>query len=146
MPDAIQQWITELEQNEYSSNPQNLISRVATAVAALEEIESSIVPPGPGSIKTITHASSPYTVETTDKFIEADATLGAIVIEYPPALEIAVDVQVLKIDTTANAIQITPDGVTVIDAITSPASATGQINGWRFVYSNGTTLRSYGVG
>lgn len=94
-----------------------------------------------------------YTVLSTDLntgalCIAADATAGQITITIPPGLGSATEsplVEVLKVDLTNNPVLIS-DGVTPLDAITTPASADGQVGGWRAVYANGTALRSTGVG
>jgi hypothetical protein len=42
MPDAIQNWITELQNGQRSALPEQIQSRISTAVAALNEIESGL--------------------------------------------------------------------------------------------------------
>jgi hypothetical protein len=44
---AIDDWIADLQRNTYSLQDQNLISKVATVVAALELIEGGLAPGGP---------------------------------------------------------------------------------------------------
>ncbi len=95
--------------------------------------------------KTIT---SSYTVQSTDGIIDVNASAGTITITFPISAGSASQTQevtISKIDTSANAIIIS-DGTNNVDAISAAASTTGQINGWRNVYSNGTNIRSFGVG
>lgn len=89
------------------------------------------------------------TVLISDQTIDVSAAAGTVTITYPLALVaagIAKTVRINKTDTTGNQIIITSDGSTPIDAISAPASSTGQINGWRDLFSNGSNLRSAGVG
>lgn len=94
-----------------------------------------------------------YVVQATDKIIEVGSVAaplaGNVVITVPLALGSAASVKqfrIIKADTTNFAVQISADGVTIIDQILTPASANGQIGGFRDVYSNGTALRSFGAG
>jgi hypothetical protein len=95
--------------------------------------------------KTIT---SSYTVQSTDGIIDVDASAGTITITFPISAGSASQTQevtISKIDTSSNVIIIS-DGTNNVDAISTAASSNGQINGWRSVYSNGTNIRSLGVG
>jgi hypothetical protein len=88
------------------------------------------------------------TVLIGDQTIEVDASAGDVTITYPLALVgagIAKTVRVLKIDATGNLVLIS-NGTSAVDAITTPASADGQVGGWRDIYSSGTALRCMGVG
>lgn len=94
-----------------------------------------------------------YVVTAMDLFsgsliLEMDATAAARTVTMNPNLGTAVlspTLRVMKVDLTANPVVIS-DGTNTVDAITAPATALGQINGWRNVYSNGTNLRSSGAG
>jgi hypothetical protein len=89
-----------------------------------------------------------YTATVNDVYLDVDASAGAITITVPPNLSTPTDTQpiiISKVDTTANIIQIS-DGTNVIDVIVTPATANGQIGGYREVTGNGSKLRSKGVG
>lgn len=80
--------------------------------------------------------------------IGVDATAGQVTITVSPTLGTASGtplLTVLKTDITNNPVLLS-NGVAPIDAIVTPASADGQIGGWRTVYANGVALRSVGVG
>lgn len=108
---------------------------------------------GPGPIpasasRPLKTVSSDYTVQPSDGTIEADASGGSLTITFPLGLgssASAASFRVSKVDETGNVVQIS-DGTRVIDLISAPATTDGQVNGWRDVYSNGTSLRSLGVG
>lgn len=111
---------------------------------------------GPGPVPpTLTSSASPlrtvsadYTLAPTDGIVEVNASGGSCTITAPPSLGAAASARiylVVKTDATSNPVQIS-NGTTVVDAITSPATADGQVSGWRSVYGNGTSIRSYGVG
>lgn len=107
-----------------------------------------ISPAGPFDLITITAKSANYTVLDTDKQIEVNAGTGDITIIVPLTIgtsSATAELEILKIDTSTNIINIS-DGTNIVDVIVTPATATGQINGWRKVSSNGTNLRSRGVG
>lgn len=74
------------------------------------------------------------------QIIEVDASGGARTITYAPSLAVGWGIVIAKIDTSANAVNITPDGTTIIDSIVTPASG-DQIDS-RTVWSNGTQLFS----
>ena len=95
--------------------------------------------------KTIT---ANYTVLNTDGIIDVDASGGTVTITFPINLGSVSETQevtISKIDTSSNSVIIS-DGTNNLDVITSAATANGQINGWRNIYSNGTHIRSLGVG
>lgn len=97
---------------------------------------------------TIRVVTGNTTVLNTDKIIEANAASGVITVTVPLSLGNAVQSQsfrIVKTDTTANFVTIS-DGTNTVDQIVTGASANGQIGGWREVYSNGTHLRSMGIG
>ncbi len=80
-------------------------------------------------------------VDTTiRKIIEVDASGGAVTVTYAPSLATGWGVVVAKVDTSANAVNISPDGVTIVDVIATPASG-DQIDS-RTVWSNGSQLFS----
>jgi hypothetical protein len=106
--------------------------------------------PTPGPVMSV---SANMTVTASDVaagtlYLDVDASGGQITITIPPSLGSSIEtplVVISKVDTSANAVVIS-DGVHNVDAIAAPAGANGQINGQRDVYSNGTNLRSAGVG
>jgi hypothetical protein len=122
-------------------------SEINLGVTALDFVEFQ---PAQNAVLNVKQVStSTYTVEQGDQVLEVSAASGAIVIEFPPSLGApnrSQIVEILKVDTTGNSIAISPDGSTIIDEILQAATAAGQINGWRCVSANGTTLRSRGVG
>jgi len=138
MADYIEQLITQLEQYQYSEDPQNVIAAIDLLVAALQEIEDAISGGGGGTggVKKITAAMSPYTVAKTDHILNCDATGGAIVLIYGSGL--TNPIEVAKIDASANTISITPDGSTV-RAVLAQAAVGGQVQ-LKYVYSDGTTV------
>ena len=77
---------------------------------------------------------------TVTQIIEVDASAGVVTVTYPPTLATGYGVTVAKTDTTTNAVNISPDGATVADAIVTPAN--GPRVDARTVWSNGTTLHS----
>lgn len=91
-----------------------------------------------------------FTVSIADalsrKLYDVDASAGQIIVTYPPNLTAGCPVTISKVDTSANFILITTDGSTLVDAITIPANASGQVGGWRIVYSDGSVIHSLGVG
>jgi hypothetical protein len=114
--------------------------------------------PGPGPvpsrfISTILTKSADYTVTAADVFggnviILMDATAGQKTVTMNPNLgtiEATPNVLVLKTDATTNPVVIN-NGTIDIDAIVAPATAAGQIGGWRNLSSNGTVLSSNGSG
>jgi len=74
------------------------------------------------------------------QIIEVDASGGARTITYAPSLAVGWGVVIAKIDSSSNAVNITPDGSTIIDSIVTPASG-DQIDS-RTVWSNGSQLFS----
>lgn len=87
-------------------------------------------------------------VSTGQLELEVNAAGGSRTITVPIAIGDAsssAEVTVNKVDTSANPVLIS-DGANIIDIITTAATENGQINGWRRVYANGSTLRSRGVG
>lgn len=89
-----------------------------------------------------------YTVIATDRYVEVDSSAGAVTITVPLTFgnpTYTPEVEILKTDTSSNVVNIS-DGTNIIDVIVTPATANGQVNGWRTVTSNGTALRSKGVG
>lgn len=89
-----------------------------------------------------------YAVQLTDGVIEVDASGGNRLITVSPLLGSLSSMRlfrILKVDASANLVEI-GNGAQIVDAIFSPASAQGKINGYREVYANGTNLRSMGAG
>jgi hypothetical protein len=102
---------------------------------------------------TTTTTVSGYTILASDNIVEVNASgaVSGFYITHPLSLYVsgkAIKRRIEKVDTTGNPVYITTDGTsgTIVDAITTAATASGQINGWRDVYSNGTNIRSLGVG
>lgn len=58
------------------------------------------------SVKTITNADSPYTVESGDHTILCDCTGGAIQVDLPTAIGNTRELRLKKIDVSANAVTI----------------------------------------
>lgn len=100
------------------------------------------------AIAPLVAVSANYTVQSTDRIVEVSAAASNRIVTIAPSLGASSQApifRIVKTDTTTNVVAIS-DGTEVVDFISAPATATGQINGWRDVYSNGTTLRSMGVG
>lgn len=106
------------------------------------------------SAKVLTK-SGPYTVVANDVIsrklvIYCNAGSGGFDITIDPAvvgsLTSTAEVTVEKVDTVAGNLVGIRDLTQVVDAIASAATAAGQIGGWRSVTSNGTNLRSVGIG
>lgn len=93
----------------------------------------------------ITVKSIDYTALSSDFIIEISAASAARTITVPLALSTGRTIDIRKTDTTVNPVYIS-DGTNLVDAVMSPATVLGQINGWRRVYSDGTHLRSSGEG
>ena len=108
----------------------------------------NITTSGPLNLSPLITKTANYTVTATDKYIEADASGGAITITVAPTIgtsSLTATVIIEKIDTSSNPISIS-DGTNIVDVIVTAASSSGQINGWRSITANGTNIRSYGVG
>jgi hypothetical protein len=109
-------------------------------------------PTSPGPVPVLQKDAN-YSVQAGDVIsgrviIQADATSGAITIEVPVALgsnTFSPVIVILKTDETDNQVIIN-DGTNALDFIGAPASAQGQINGWREVTPDGTFSWSRGVG
>lgn len=100
------------------------------------------------AISPLVAVSANYTVQSTDRIVEVSAAASNRIVTIAPGLGASSQApifRIVKTDITTNVVAIS-DGIEVVDFISAPATATGQINGWRDVYSNGTTLRSMGVG
>lgn len=67
------------------------------------------------STKTITNADSPYTVETGDYCLLCDCTGGAIQVDLPTAIGNTRELQLKKVDVSANAVTIDAFGTETID-------------------------------
>lgn len=97
----------------------------------------------------LTTITSNYVVGPNDETIEANAQGGTFTITIPLGIGSATSsrvVWIVKVDTTINAVIIS-DGINpAVSAITTPATALGDIGGFRRIYSNGSNLRCFGVG
>lgn len=84
-----------------------------------------------------------------DDIIYIDASAGTAKFTFNPAIVTLAgfvkEIEVCKIDNTANIIRIF-DGTNDIDTITTPPNAQGGAGGAKFVNSDGTVLRTNGVG
>ena len=67
------------------------------------------------SSKTITNADSPYTVESGDYCLLCDCTGGAIQVDLPTAIGNTRELQIKKIDVSANAVTIDAFGTETIE-------------------------------
>ena len=65
--------------------------------------------------KTLTFADSPYTVLTSDYALLCDCTSGVIVVNLPTAMGNTRELQLMKIDASANAVDIDPFGTETIN-------------------------------
>jgi hypothetical protein len=65
--------------------------------------------------KTLTFADSPYTVLTSDYAFLCDCTGGVIVVNLPTAIGNTRELQLKKIDVSANAVNIDAFGTETID-------------------------------
>ena len=65
--------------------------------------------------KTLTFADSPYTVLTSDYALLCDCTGGVIQIDLPTAIGNTRELQLMKIDASANAINIDAFGTETIN-------------------------------
>lgn len=128
-----------------------------TSAGIFVQINGSTVGPlaSSGSLATtpILSISTNYTVLPADVasgslILDVDVTSAPITITVPVTLGSAGSspvIRINKIDQSTNSVLIN-DGTNTIDSIITPASALGQVNGYRSVYSNGTNLRSSGNG
>lgn len=104
-------------------------------------------PPGPagpaganaaGGPVAISTKTSNYTVLTTDCFLRADCTTGAITFTLPAAATVVGRIFYLKkIDSTANAMNIQANGVELIDGLNVQSTATQDEE--FAIISNGTS-------
>lgn len=125
----------------------NVIVPTGSANGAWVRLGTSMFP-GSLPIRT-TATATPLT--STDGVLEVNASGGSVIITVPVSLGSAggSPIKIVeKTDTTANAVLLSTDGTlgNVFDVINAPATANGQINGWRMIYTNGTLPRSFGVG
>ena len=65
--------------------------------------------------KTLTFADSPYTVVTGDYALLCDCTGGVIVVDLPTAIGNTRELQLMKIDASANAVDIDAFGTETIN-------------------------------
>ena len=65
--------------------------------------------------KTLTFADSPYTVVTGDYALLCDCTGGVIVVDLPTAIGNTRELQLMKIDASANAVDIDAFGAETIN-------------------------------
>lgn len=108
-------------------------------------IDNFIPPPVTYPVLAI---SANYTVKSTDRIINVDATSASCIITVPLSLGVAFETLIFRItktDQTSNIVEIS-DGTNIVDFISAPAGVNGQISGWRDVYSIGNGICSMGVG
>lgn len=65
--------------------------------------------------KTLTFADSPYTVLTSDYALLCDCTGGVIVVDLPTAIGNTRELQLMKVDASANAVDIDAFGTETIN-------------------------------
>lgn len=68
---------------------------------------------------SVNNAASPYTVLASDSLIRCDATAGAVTINLPAATATLRQLEVKKIDSSANACTVTRNGTDTIDGATT---------------------------
>lgn len=81
-------------------------------------------------------------------YINVDASGGDVTITIAPSLgssSYTPTIVVQKVDTSSNIVFIN-NGSSDIDAIVTAATSDGQVGGFRIISTNGTNLRSEGVG
>lgn len=99
--------------------------------------------------KITTVADADYTILAADQIVEMTSQTANRVITVPLSLgsaTIARPVKIVKANTSVYQISIKDSLGNVVDVIQEAATSDGQIGGWRDVYSNGTKLRTMGVG
>src|SRR5206468_4295575 len=89
-------------------------------------------------VRTITFASSPYTVVAADEVLLVDATGGAVTVTLPTATSGRL-LAVKKVDSSGNAVTLTG----TVDGVVNPTLA-GQWNA-RWVVGNGTNWNVLGT-
>lgn len=82
-----------------------------------------------------------YSVLGTETTIEVDATAGAVEIIYNPTVATNRPIRIVKVDATANAVQIS-DGISILYSIVTPIA--GSVVTAKTAYSNGAVLRVIG--
>lgn len=121
----------------------NINSIVLAAAAALSQAAAQALAGSPIAVTAADHVAT-----ALDYIVEMDASGGPRLFTMPLVLGSATLskwIRVVKTDQSRNAVTIS-DGTNVVDVINAPASAAGQINGWRDIYSNGAALRCMGIG
>ena len=94
------------------------LAAVADRVTALEGATGGLTP-----WVVIDDTDSPYTVSTDLRLI-VNASAGAVSILLPALADAAGDVTVLRADSSANAVTVTPDGSeTILDLASLPMPA-----------------------
>jgi hypothetical protein len=84
-------------------------------------------------LSSIVFAASPYAA-AEESVIIADATGGAIVVNLPTAVGISGRMySVKKVDSSANAVDITPDGTEMIDGVNAAVSITLQYSAFQVI-------------
>lgn len=128
-----------------------------TASGFFFQIDGTTVGPfGPSTLSVkVLSKSGPYTVTADDiaggrLVIYCNAGSGGFDITIDPAvvgsLTSTAEITVEKVDTVAGNLVGIRDLTQAVDAIASAATTAGQIGGWRSITSNGTNLRSVGIG
>lgn len=88
------------------------------------------------TVRTITSADSPYTVQEADSVVLANATGGSITVVLPAADSMFEKrITVKKIDSSANSVTVDPAGAATIDGAAT-VSTTAQWEAWDFVTNN----------
>lgn len=128
-----------------SLNIRNQADTAWILLGTLFEASSGFVPAPQVNILSVT---GNYTTSGAHAQLEVNAASGAVTITFPISLGASGNspqIRVIKTDTSTNPVSIS-NGSGVVDQIVTAATASGKIGGWRDVYSNGTALRTAGVG
>jgi hypothetical protein len=100
--------------------------------------------------RLVTFADTPVSVTLFDDVIDVDASGGTVVVKFDPALVVLAnyikEIEVNKVDASANLISLQDNIGTNIDVIVTPINGTGGNGGQKFIRSDGTNLRTAGVG
>lgn len=116
-----------------------------TANAGAAAVWDAIASAPPNVAASLVTESANYAALGSEGFIEVNASGGVVVITVAPSLANGrAPIRVRKIDTSANAVEIS-DGTNVVFSLVTAANSAGNGGGWCDVSSNGTNLRTEGV-
>jgi hypothetical protein len=74
------------------------------------------------SVKALTSSDSPYTVAAADSILKCDATAATVTINLPAATGSGREIDIKKVDSSANACAPTPSGTDTIDGVNAAIS------------------------